>query len=631
MIFSNHWSVVGQSKSIQPNEKRVITQTLDSARSIFDSNPVEAFNYVESAIRLAIKKNYPYELAQSYLTLATFNYKMGEFNSALLHGSRTIETFESFKKWNDLYEAKMVIAQSNFGLNQFSKAYTDFIGASGTAQRIPNQKKELTAKFEAANCLFAQKKYSLAESKYAEIREIAGKSNNVVLVADIDYKLGEIYEETGQQNKANLFYEDALSNAYQSKNNSVLTRDNERKVQSFNKGDLNDDDQSILNSLNTAEDYFQKEKDTTSIVKNSIQKAAYFETQGNLVDATSEMNISFDLSQKTGDLEAQVSSSKKLYDLYLSSNLKSKAASELENYLLLRDSLVKLDMKKNEEQLALRTVENQISVLEQERDLDQQTILLLEREKAFNNSALEQQRVLLYVFGIILLVFIGFSIILYRNSQAKKRANQLLYLKSLRAQMNPHFIFNSLNSVNNFISQSNEREANRYLAKFSKLMRQVLDHSQVEFISLTSEIEVLKLYVDLEFERFKDKFDYEFNVDQSINTESYTIPPMLIQPFIENAIWHGLRYKETKGLLTINFNDKEDWVEIIIRDNGIGRDKSQAIKTPNQKKHQSSGMRNVEDRTKMIETVFKAKINFEIIDLLNGTGTEVIIKLYRNE
>ena len=197
--------------------------------------------------------------------------------------------------------------------------------------------------------------------------------------------------------------------------------------------------------------------------------------------------------------------------------------------------------------------------------------------------------------------------------------------------MNPHFIFNSLNSVNNYIAKSNERAANKYLAKFSRLMRMVLDYSQVEFISLTNEIELLQLYVELEHERFKDKFDFEFTVDPTINTEHYQIPPMLVQPFIENAVWHGLRYKKEKGLLRVHFKDRGDHVEILVADNGIGREKSQAIKTVNQKKHKSSGMQNVENRTEMIRTLFRKKIDYQIANLSDGTGTKVTLKLFDHE
>ena len=118
----------------------------------------------------------------------------------------------------------------------------------------------------------------------------------------------------------------------------------------------------------------------------------------------------------------------------------------------------------------------------------------------------------------------------------------MLELKSLRAQMNPHFIFNSLNSVNSFISKNDDRSANKYLSQFSRLMRMVLENSKHDFVSLDSEIEILKLYLELEHLRFQDKFDYDFTIGGGVKKDEIEIPPMLIQPFIENSVWHGLRY-----------------------------------------------------------------------------------------
>lgn len=285
-------------------------------------------------------------------------------------------------------------------------------------------------------------------------------------------------------------------------------------------------------------------------------------------------------------------------------------------------------IKKLTNQNALNTVQNEVDVLERQRELDKQTIDLLERESAVNQSEIANQRILLYILGILLLVFAGVGIYVHRNNKAKKKATQLLYLKSLRSQMNPHFIFNSLNSVNAFISQNNEREANKYLARFAKLMRQILDQSESEFISLAQEIEILQLYVQLENDRFKDAFNYTITIDESIDQDLYQIPPMLVQPFVENAIWHGLRYKNEGGQLTIRFINRHTFLEIKIVDNGIGRLASERLKTKNQKEHKSAATSIVENRVKTINELFQTNIQFEIEDLPHESGTEVRINVY---
>ena len=147
---------------------------------------------------------------------------------------------------------------------------------------------------------------------------------------------------------------------------------------------------------------------------------------------------------------------------------------------------------------------------------------------------------------------------------------------------------------------------------------------------LSKEIEILKLYLNLEHFRFNSHFDFTFDVDPKINLDEYQIPPMLLQPFIENSIWHGLRYKKEKGLLTVSFTQKSNYVEVIISDNGIGREKSKQSKTLNQKKMKSTGIKNVENRLGIIKSVFKKDLNIVISDLDEETkaGTVVTLKLY---
>jgi LytS/YehU family sensor histidine kinase len=193
--------------------------------------------------------------------------------------------------------------------------------------------------------------------------------------------------------------------------------------------------------------------------------------------------------------------------------------------------------------------------------------------------------------------------------------------------MNPHFIYNALNSVNNYISKNDEKSANKYLSDFSKLMRSVMENSKHDFVTLQSEIEIITLYLKLEQSRFSDKFDYSFNISQIIETENYFVPPMLIQPFIENAIWHGLRYRNDKGFLNITIDKENHSLRVIIEDNGIGRKKSEELKTRNQKEHVSTGLRNIENRIKIINALYQDKmgITVEDLDKSSETGTRATI------
>jgi ligand-binding sensor domain-containing protein len=205
-------------------------------------------------------------------------------------------------------------------------------------------------------------------------------------------------------------------------------------------------------------------------------------------------------------------------------------------------------------------------------------------------------------------------------------------LDSLRSQMNPHFIFNSLNSINYFISISDKLRANQYVADFSRLMRAILNNTAHEYIELEKEIASLEDYCKLEHLRFGDKFDYSIEVDKRINILAYEIAPSMIQPFMENAIWHGVRYLEgRKGFVRITFMLPEDHFIICkVEDDGIGRKSSAERKTEEQKKRKSRGISIIEERLEIFNTMNKTKLEIQFRDLYPDkadTGTEVIIQI----
>ncbi|MEP0479648.1 MAG: histidine kinase, partial [Nonlabens sp.] len=171
--------------------------------------------------------------------------------------------------------------------------------------------------------------------------------------------------------------------------------------------------------------------------------------------------------------------------------------------------------------------------------------------------------------------------------------------------------------------------ANKYLADFSKLMRSVLENSELDFITLEKEIDLLGLYLKLEHERFKDKFDFKLDIDPAIKEAHLQVPPMLLQPIIENAVWHGLRYKKEKGFLNVAFAKAENGIKVTITDNGIGREQSKAIKTDHQKKRDSKGLGNIKNRVALLNELHDCKIDIEVSDagLSPDVGTTVIVSI----
>lgn len=205
----------------------------------------------------------------------------------------------------------------------------------------------------------------------------------------------------------------------------------------------------------------------------------------------------------------------------------------------------------------------------------------------------------------------------------KRLAN--VEMSALLAQMNPHFLFNSLNSIDNYIIRNDTVRASEYLNNFARLMRLILNNSRTNYISLKDELETLDLYLQMESLRFKDKFQYNIQVDESLDPASVNIPPMLIQPYVENAIWHGLMHREGNGAtgqVNIEVVRRGDNLVCTVEDNGIGREKAGALqaKRSTNNRSQSMGTRITEERIEIINKLYQLNAHVQFHDLHDGYG-----------
>lgn len=354
-----------------------------------------------------------------------------------------------------------------------------------------------------------------------------------------------------------------------------------------------------------------------NIARENFRLSNAYEEENDLAGVTKALETSKKYINVSTESNLVADIYKKSYTYNIKQGKANAAYSDLEKYVTAKEqSIIELENSLKEE---VEIVKNQKSF-----DLSQSDIKLQEKENDLMKSQLTTQKIVIGLLSLLVLASLIFFYFLNRNIKAKKRANQLLELKSLRTQMNPHFIFNALNSVNNFIAKNDEKSANKYLSEFSHLMRMVLDYSKKDFITLREEIELNELYLKLEHFRFRDKFDYNFETHIDGHELDVEVPPMLIQPFIENAVWHGLRYLKDKGKLTVLFTKVSDNIIVTISDNGIGRAKSQALKTENQKNHKSTGLNNVTNRLAVLNSTYNKNFSVEITDkdsTHNNVGT----------
>lgn len=297
------------------------------------------------------------------------------------------------------------------------------------------------------------------------------------------------------------------------------------------------------------------------------------------------------------------------------------------NYVTTKDS-VTADQTKGA--FAAYDYEQRIDLLNKEQLIGRQQ-LKIEQQKLKNESLL-RNILLTFVLAVLVVSFLVVRNVLLNRKNEKLRNQQVqatlkhratqLEMQALRAQMNPHFIFNCLNSINRFILKNESDAASNYLTQFSRLIRLVLANSRRSFISLEEEVNMLTLYMDMEKLRFKNAFNYHLEFDPDVDFQDISVPPLLLQPFVENAIWHGLMQKKENGQVTISFALEYNTLVCRITDNGVGRAHNGSGNSNPSGNHKSMGIQITRDRLALINGEVDAKrVTFDIEDLYGADGT----------
>ena len=266
-------------------------------------------------------------------------------------------------------------------------------------------------------------------------------------------------------------------------------------------------------------------------------------------------------------------------------------------------------------------------------------ISALDEQNRLKEENLQRESFAKWVLVTCCLTLVTLGYFFFRNLTLKRKNEKLAFvqktteleMKVLRAQMNPHFIFNSLNSINKFILENERLKASEYLVKFSKLMRMILQNSQMALIPMETELHSLRLYLELETLRFNYHFGYKISISPEMDIGVLKVPPLLLQPYVENAIWHGLMQKPEKGKLDIEVTSERDHVYIKISDDGIGRARSAGIRKTPDGIHKSMGLQITAERIALYNRFDREGSGVDILDLVDGNGapagTEVTIRM----
>jgi len=335
-----------------------------------------------------------------------------------------------------------------------------------------------------------------------------------------------------------------------------------------------------------------------------------------------------------------------LYSVYNRSQKRDSANFYFRQFIEMRDSVASDQTKAK---FAAYDYEQKLALMNKEKQIAEQQLKI--HQQKLQHEALEKKILIAGVIALLLLgSFIVRNIILKRRNEKQRLEHELelqqlesdktrvelqqqaseLEMQALRAQMNPHFIFNSLNSINMFILENNKLQASGYLSKFSRLIRLILQNSKEAFIPLENELEALQLYLELEALRFENKFEYKILVADEVDTTLLKVPPLIIQPYAENAIWHGLMHKKEKGHLEIELYLEKEILFCKIIDDGIGRKKAAELKSKSASTHKSMGVKITENRIARMQSNGD-QTSVEIRDLVyadgSAAGTEVVLRI----
>ncbi len=616
-------------------------QIMDSALYYKEKNLDRSISFIEEALEANESKK---RNANTYKVLGDIYFFWKQYDIAISNYKISLQIF-------DKEETRLQLAKTQF----LAKKYED---SEISYKLLENENLSNYDKIQVleglGDALAKQNKDKEAKKYFERALKLAKDKSIDNETLDLNTKLANIYAKQGNLREANTITLNTLREASELPKEPALkvqqevadfyneTRqyDNEIKLRkellkSVDKAKIKNEVDNLDNKSFSIPTDDKTETNTDSLTSQKLNYKignAYVQKE-NYTEAIEYLEKSVEEAGEKEDLEVQKHATRKLSEVYATVGQHVKAIQTYRNYVDIVDSLY---IRKEQEIYQAKRLTKKISdyqsrikVLERNNELSDSKVSLAIKEEQLTKAKSKTQLIVIYslVGSLVLMTLLTFY--KHRANQKQQLANNLLALKSMRSQMNPHFIFNALNSVNSFIAVNDERNANRYLSEFSALMRSVLENSDEDFIPFTKEIELLELYVKLEHNRFRDKFDYTINVDEGINLDEFKIPPMLLQPYIENAIWHGLRYKKEKGNLTIAIKKKDyNSVTIVIEDDGIGRKRSLEMKTKNQLKQKSKGMSTIKNRIAILNDMYQDKVDVIITDLLeDGSGTKVELTL----
>ncbi len=584
----------------------------------FRSEYTTALEYYFKALKIAERLNDDEVISECHSEIGIVYKSQGKYDLALVHNGEALEyaRHSGDSSWTAVCYANQGAIYLKKGY--FTIALSNYLTALKTFEKL-DQKRRMGACYLNVGKIYAAQSDFEPALKYYNLALVNSlETGSKINVAESYQSLGQAWLNKKRPKVARNYLDSALvilneSGYSHGMNNCFSNIGHTYKLE---------------HQYIKAAEYYRKalelsikEDNPPGIAESFINLSEIKYLEQNLSEALDLARNGLDNAEKSENLETQMAAYALLAQINEQMGNNKKALAYYKQFSRIKDSLfneskykslreteVKFETEKKENQLALLTKKNEIQQLK-----------------------LERRRNLLYVSvtGILLILLISYLLIRQSRIKSKQQAIDLEQ-RLLRSQMNPHFIFNSLIAIQSFIYKSDPLKAGDFLAKFADLMRLTLEHSRVELVPLTNELKMLTAYLDLQVLRFENKFEYKISLTGNIDKEIMTIPPMFAQPFLENSIEHGLRYKSEKGHLNIIYSLISDrCIKIIVEDDGIGRKKAGNI--GKNKHHRSLSNKIARERLSVLSKKYKHRFNFEVVDLKDesgqANGTRVTITL----
>ncbi|MBN1598009.1 MAG: tetratricopeptide repeat protein [Bacteroidales bacterium] len=632
-----------------------ITESLLSIGTIYylQSNYDNAYEFYQRALKV-------YEVIRDTIGISTCYVNIGAINSDQGNYSRAIKYFEKamliMKEVND--KKGISYCYNNIGnvyyyQGKYDKAH-EFIEKSLKIKKELGDKKGISYCYNnIGNIYCGQCIYNKAIENYEKSIIIKRELSDKLGISNCFINIAEIHFAQGNYDKAAEYYEKSLNikkeigskrgipYCYYNLGVIALEQNNYQEVSVH-----------INNAMRISNEIGDKSNYAISV---SLLGELHLK-QGNYKEAMLQFEKSLKIHKELGEEDDVAYSYNKIGEIYFELNNYNKAIENClrgfkiaqetgsKDYLnqaaeILAKSYAKLNDFENayayhvifkEIQDSIFTIESKkkIAAVESRFELDrkEQEIILQQAELDKKDIALKQQQIRQRaLIGGSVAVFIVMGLIIYiiHISQQRKehKLKEALYMnmqQSLSQQMNPHFIFNTLNSIQNFIYKNKPEESMKYLSEFANLMRRMLHHSQNYLISLNDELEVLKAYSKLEALRFDNAFNFTIEVDKNIDMNSSKIPVFLLQPLVENAIKHGLEPVSGKGTITLKINKNRDGVICLVEDSGAGQ--NSADETKKKEGHLSVATKLIRKRLDILSMYYKKEFQFRLNELKSETG-----------